>query len=275
MALRPFGDRLKRERELRDVSLEEITKATKIKIEYLQALETDDWDHLPGHGFNRGYIRTIARYLGMDEESLLAEYSMARAEPEPSMPIATRAVVAEKSRQTWQRIPTTQVVAAFLAALLLAGGIYGARKIVLAHKTRATHTAPQIAPAPAVNTPAPLEAALVPVPSSTSEAAPPTKADPSPKAADLPEYLVMKIQAGKAAHLRVVADRHLVYTGHISSGETKRYRARNTFEISSSDSGAVLIELEGQTMPPLGLPGQAGKATFTRRDVETAAGGVH
>jgi hypothetical protein len=88
-------------------------------------------------------------------------------------------------------------------------------------------------------------------------------------------YFQMKIEAGKNARIRVVADRRLIYTGRIAAGDTRRYRARNTFEIFSSDSGAVLIELEGQTMPPLGPSGQPGGATFTRRDVEAAAGGTH
>ncbi|HXW18748.1 MAG TPA: helix-turn-helix domain-containing protein [Candidatus Acidoferrales bacterium] len=277
MPTRTFGDRLKRERELRDVSLEEITKATKIKIEYLQALESDDWDHLPGRGFNRGYIRSIARYLGMDEENLLAEYSMARAEPERAETPAPRAAVVEKARQNWRRIPTRQVVAVIAAGLLLAGGWFAARKIATALRSSSTHAAPRVAPPPPPPpAPPPVEASIVPMPKPDPDTPAPEKSDlNNATAATPPAYFEMKVEAGKPAHIRVYSDHHLLYTGHISAGDTKRYRARNTFEISSSDSGAVLIELEGQTMPPLGPSGQPGRATFTRRDVGTAAGGVH
>jgi hypothetical protein len=121
-----------------------------------------------------------------------------------------------------------------------------------------------------------LEAGVVAIPSNLLEknASAHVESGNAAAAATKP-YFQMKIEAGKNARIRVVADRRLVYTGRIAAGDTRRYRARNTFEIFSSDSGAVLIELEGQTMPPLGPSGQPGGATFTRRDVEAAAGGNH
>src|SRR3989442_1361001 len=86
MAKGTFGERLKRERELREVPLEEISKATRISGRYLTALESEDWDKLPGGVFGHGFIRSIARYLGLDEEALLAEYDLARVEQAPPPP---------------------------------------------------------------------------------------------------------------------------------------------------------------------------------------------
>lgn len=86
MARGTFGERLKRERELREVSLEEVAKATRISERFLQALENEDWSKLPGGVFGRGFVRTTARYLGLDEESLLGEYDLARGETAPPGP---------------------------------------------------------------------------------------------------------------------------------------------------------------------------------------------
>lgn len=72
----PFGDHLKRERELRGVTLEEIAAATRISPRFLEALENERWDQLPGGAFNRGFIRSVARYLGLDEENMVAEYAL-------------------------------------------------------------------------------------------------------------------------------------------------------------------------------------------------------
>ncbi|HWG59432.1 MAG TPA: helix-turn-helix domain-containing protein [Candidatus Acidoferrales bacterium] len=72
----PFGDHLKREREMRDVSLEEISAATRISTRYLTALEAEQWHELPGGAFTRGFIRSVARFLGMNEDDLVAEYDM-------------------------------------------------------------------------------------------------------------------------------------------------------------------------------------------------------
>src|SRR5919108_4332711 len=93
MARGKFGEHLKRERELREVSLDELSKATRISNRFLQALENEDWGKLPGGVFGHGFVRSIARYLGLSEEALLGEYDLARAEkllvaaPKPEEPI--------------------------------------------------------------------------------------------------------------------------------------------------------------------------------------------
>jgi len=80
MARGQFGERLKRERDLREVSMDELSKSTRISSRFLQALENEDWEKLPGGVFGHGFVRTIARYLGLDEEALISEYDSARAE---------------------------------------------------------------------------------------------------------------------------------------------------------------------------------------------------
>src|SRR5271165_1556130 len=80
MAKGSLGERLKRERELREISLDELTKSTRISQRFLEALENEDWSKLPGGVFGRGFVRTIASYLGLDEEELLGEYDMARGD---------------------------------------------------------------------------------------------------------------------------------------------------------------------------------------------------
>jgi cytoskeletal protein RodZ len=72
----PFGEHLKREREMRGVSLEEVSAATRISTRFLEAIEHEQWDELPGGVFNRGFIRAIARFLGLDEDGLVAEYAL-------------------------------------------------------------------------------------------------------------------------------------------------------------------------------------------------------
>src|SRR5215475_9069303 len=80
MAKGTFGERLKRERELREVSLDEVSKGTRIAHRFLDALENEQWDKLPGGVFGRGFVRSVARYLGLSEENLLSEYDLARGE---------------------------------------------------------------------------------------------------------------------------------------------------------------------------------------------------
>src|SRR5215470_12506174 len=89
MASGNFGERLKRERELREISFDELSKSTRISSRFLDALENEDWKKLLGGVFGHGFVWTIACYLGLDEEALLAEYDLARADkllPAPSKP---------------------------------------------------------------------------------------------------------------------------------------------------------------------------------------------
>ena len=58
-----FGDHLKREREMRGVTLDEISAATRIATRFLTAIENEQWEQLPGGVFNRGFVRAVARFL--------------------------------------------------------------------------------------------------------------------------------------------------------------------------------------------------------------------
>ena len=132
MAKGTFGERLKRERELREVSFDEVSKATRIAPRFLEALENEQWDKLPGGVFGRGFVRSIARYLGLSEENLLSEYDLARGES------ANRAL--QKAEERIPSPPKWIPAVAVLALLaVLAGLIVGGRyawKAYQAHRAQ-------------------------------------------------------------------------------------------------------------------------------------------
>src|SRR5450755_3795447 len=78
-----FGARLKREREQRKITLDDISLATKIGTRFLSALEEERFDQLPGGIFNKGFVRAYARHLGIDENQAIADFVTASA---PSLP---------------------------------------------------------------------------------------------------------------------------------------------------------------------------------------------
>ena len=92
----PLGDRLRAERERRGEVLEQVSEATKIRKPYLEALESHDWKTLPADVFTRGFVRTYAQYLSLDQEHLLKVYARERRiagvdDPSMSERAATRA----------------------------------------------------------------------------------------------------------------------------------------------------------------------------------------
>jgi cytoskeleton protein RodZ len=82
-----FGEQLRQAREAQHITLQEIAATTKISCRALQALEDERFDQLPGGIFNKGFVRAYARYVGLDEEKMLAAYlSAAKVESaEPDM----------------------------------------------------------------------------------------------------------------------------------------------------------------------------------------------
>jgi cytoskeletal protein RodZ len=104
-----FGETLKRERELREISLRDIADATKINVRYLEALEHNRFEILPGGVFNKGFIRAYARFIGANGEALVDGYlqelaareaAAAGAAPTPAHPGLHRPAEAPMRRST-------------------------------------------------------------------------------------------------------------------------------------------------------------------------------
>jgi hypothetical protein len=73
-----LGEFLRRERELRHIDLDEVAEATKISRRYLEAIEEDQYDRLPGEAFVRGFIRSYVKYIGLDPAETMLMYEQAR-----------------------------------------------------------------------------------------------------------------------------------------------------------------------------------------------------
>ena len=69
-----FGEELRRERLVREITLEEISASTKISVRLLKALEDSDISRLPAPAFTRGFIRSYAIHIGIDPEEKVCAY---------------------------------------------------------------------------------------------------------------------------------------------------------------------------------------------------------
>lgn len=80
-----FGDKLRKQREQRGLTLEAISSTTKISTRMLRALEEENFSQLPGGVFNKGFVRAYARQVGLDEEESVADYLAALSESQAKM----------------------------------------------------------------------------------------------------------------------------------------------------------------------------------------------
>ena len=257
MAKGNFGELLKREREMREVSLKEVTNATRIGTRFLEALENEEWEKLPGGVFNRGFVRAIARFLGLDEENLLAEYDLARGEQ--SMPVPQPYENKLPRAPVWVPLLAVLLMLAILGGLV-AGGVYGWRRYVAYRAAKRSSSS-----------------ALVPV-----EAQPETGVATETPATDRPSAATTKpislpldlaVSASVATRVRILADGTLLLDAELPAGETRHFSASQQFEVTAADSSAVLLELNGRAMPPVGTPGASGTIVLSQKDLRQATGG--
>lgn len=220
----PFGERMRREREMRGVALEEIAEATKISTRFLRALEEENLKQLPGGIFNRGFVRAYAKFLGMDEELAVADWNAAeRATEALLMPMATSSgkviampagVLANASQPELElgereRDPGRWVMAAAVAVVAILGVSGVVYKFVDARRSKAS-LSPAAAVVKAESHPAPVVAApAAPATVSSSPAASPSSAAPGatrvPENAAAPEKTSVNTNTVKTAGAQELA----------------------------------------------------------------------
>ena len=276
-----FGESLKREREMRGVTLDEIAGATRIATRFLRAIENEEWDQLPGGVFNRGFVRAVARYLGLDEENTVAEYTLAVGD-RPSVPVWTGSPPIVAPRQPW----LAWSIAAIVVFALLAGGWIGTRHFLAQRAARRAAQAAALSAAssaPPASTPqqtatetanpstgSPLQDpqnAVAGAPAATSSASAATLSSPPT------EQFELKIAVGKRTKVTVVADQEMVFDGTMKAGENHFFSATDHFQVSAKDAGALHLALNGKTLAPIGPAGHSGKITLTRDALKEVSGG--
>lgn len=123
-----IGATLREARNRRKVDLSEVEAAIKIRVRYLQAIENEEWDALPGGAYTRGFIRTYALYLGLDGDRLAEDYRRSTATPGAERVPKRVEPVPTGMRDGRSRVPGWIAIAAVvlvLVAVVVAIGLAG------------------------------------------------------------------------------------------------------------------------------------------------------
>jgi cytoskeleton protein RodZ len=195
-----FGANLKREREARGISLQDISDQTKIGVRLLKAIENEQLDQLPGGIFVKSFLRQYARYVSLDEEQIIAEYLQAIGSgPEASpLPSASRSGEKNTSASAFSitapaAMPDSEPASGYPRLILTAVGVgvavvgvfYGIRQFT-EHRWRGAARGPaaaQTAPVSASQEP-PEPPAFAPTPGAIADSNP--ALSPSPSAPSFP-----------------------------------------------------------------------------------------
>jgi cytoskeleton protein RodZ len=230
MAKGIFGERLKREREMREVSLAEVTRGTRIAQRFVEALENEAWDALPGGVFSRGFVRSIARYLGLNEEELLSEYDLARG---GAQPFPTPAPYQNQLPSLPKWIPAVAIVAVLALSI---GLFYGGRYLWRRYADyRAAHphasSLQQLAAVSGATTPS--------------------------------GRLELSVSTSMASHVRIQADNQVLLDADVLPGDTHHFTAAHQFQITAADGAAVHLELNGRPITARAALGNSSRTSDT------------
>lgn len=217
-----FGETLRRERELRGVSLREIADATKISVRFLQALEKDRLDVLPGGVFRRAFVKQYARHLGLDPERLVAEFVYAHGEQAPDQP--------QPRRHRDGSNPATLLLIAVFATVA----------VLSLWKATPPREAAQPGAAPAARV----------------EQAPEAAAVVEKAAAAVPEKLVMTLQAQQTCWVEVRVDGQPRINRVLEQGQSETFEAQGEIVLTLGNAGGVSFTVNDLPGRPFGKSGE-------------------
>ena len=119
-----LGEKLRQAREERGITLSEVAEQTRISPQYIESIEHDDYRSLPGGIFNKGFVKSFAKYVGVNEQEALADYAGLFAEtttaPDDEFK-AYKPEVLTDDRTGSSTMPT--VIGAVVILALMTGGI--------------------------------------------------------------------------------------------------------------------------------------------------------
>jgi cytoskeleton protein RodZ len=282
-----FGENLRREREMRGVRLEEIASFTKISRRFLEAIEQDDFAKLPGGIFARSFIRSYVRYLGLDEERVMAEYQLA-AQPGDDVDLHWAPASKSVAPRPVARAP---LVATLVGIILFAGGY-----ALYRYSRSAAETPAPPAPSPTV-TSSPAASPAQPITSPNANASPASVNPPAggtapattrgvaPSASAVPAAgespptqasaqdadLVLQVAATERSWVAVDADGKTAFQRVLNPNEVKTVKAHDSFDVTAGNAQGVILTLNGETLRPLGRRGEVKSVHITREDLKSSA----
>jgi cytoskeletal protein RodZ len=137
-----LGDKLRQAREARGITISDVAEQTRISRLYLECIENNDYRSLPGGIFNKGFVKSYAKFVGIDEQEALQDYSkliIDQGEGQVEEVKTYRPEVLTDDRSGGSMLPTLIIAAVILG--LLSWGIISLVNYINAPKEVATNTA--------------------------------------------------------------------------------------------------------------------------------------
>lgn len=248
----------------RGVSVEEISRSTRVLTQYLEALETDAFQALPAPVFTKGFIRAYCQALGIAPDEALAIYE-GRAgnggdlkpaqEPRAVQPVGGSEPVGR--HETAENRSRGAVLAGFVLLVVLGVALFAVtlwqqparppQEVERGAEPTATPLARALPPAEAPR-PAPPVAPKPP-------AGAPKVEGPPPAIADVTSPYRLIARTSEVTWMRVRTEDGRTSEENIPAGETREWISNRPFVLTIGNAGGVTLELNGRPVPRLGPSG--------------------
>lgn len=120
-----IGATLREARVRKRLTLQQVEDDTKIRVKYLQAMENEEFDALPGATYAKGFLRGYSTYLGLDPEILLDEYRSRYRQPADKGPFSGSSALRPRQHRRRSGLAFVAVVAVLILALIYVVGLRG------------------------------------------------------------------------------------------------------------------------------------------------------
>jgi cytoskeleton protein RodZ len=232
-----LGEEFRSAREARGLTLSDVAEQIHIRSVYLNAIENEDWKAIGAPVYVRGFIRTYARFLGLDGEDAVARFNE-QAPPDRPAHAASAAVDfgsdRERSGPSWLAIG-----GGLVALILVAFVVYEYWQYAKGGTASVPVAAASAAPQPAA------------VPAGSQSAAPSARPSASPAAAVHHQLAIRLVQR---SWLRVTVDGATKIEGIFPAG-TARTFAGSVAEVRAGNAGGVVVTVNGRSSGPMGKEG--------------------
>ncbi len=242
MAETGIGETLRAAREERGVAIEDVARSTRVRVDYLHALEAEEFDRMGGDVYAKGFLKTYAQALGLDPESLLAIY---RRRVQGTSERLSGSLAAAPAAREPRGAPPMWIVW-FAAAILVLIGIGAVASLVEGRS-----------PEPAVQPRPPAAATPTPTPTPTEPTPTPT---PTPTFDGVHVVLTFEMQSW----VRVLVDGQNVREEVVDAGEELVFDGTERVVVRFGNAGGVRVSVNGEDYGIVGEPGRVETREYTQ-----------
>lgn len=253
-AMLTIGERLKKARESKSLTIDQVQKQTRIHSSVLLALEEGRCDKMLTPTYVKSFLKKYVSYLGLDAketiELYLQEYPDARSQTE--MPVKGSSKSDQRRSPNYTAIAIIAVMALVFISVVIAG-FFGHRNHV------------KIVVAPAQKTPAPKTATVKNVRENVTEKATVKIAETRP-VVPKQEPLSLSIHAKRGVLVGASADGKRLFKKHLPRGATEQVKANNIINLYLEKSESVELTLNGKKIAPA-RNGRIQELEITRKSI--------